>query len=121
MKQRIDGETPDRGGTADHETAERARVPRRPMTEVERALVTALARCSFPVASPPKRFARDLASQADATGEITERQAEHLRRLVARFRRQIRPSALPESERWLLTDEAARKLNTRPPPGGSAP
>lgn len=85
-------------------------VPRRPMTEAEVALACALSRCSFPVASTPKRFARELAGEVAQGGsrEITERQAAYLRRLVSIYRRQIPPASIPEAERYLLTDAAAR-------------
>jgi hypothetical protein len=83
-------------------------VPRRPMTDAEVALARALARCSFPVASTPKRFAREVRAQVDHGAEITERQAAYLRRLVSIYRRQIPPASIPEAERYLLTDAAAR-------------
>lgn len=85
-----------------------ATVPRRVATDAERALVAALARCSFPVGSSPKRFAREVSSQVNHLGEITEAQAAYLRRLVTTYRRQIRAESIPEAERGLLTDTAAR-------------
>lgn len=60
------------------------------MTEDERRMAIALGGCKFPPASPPKRFARDMAAEAafdDAV--ITEGQAEWLRVLVQRYRRQL--------------------------------
>jgi hypothetical protein len=85
-----------------------AAAPRRPATDAELALAAALARCSLPVGSSPKRFAREIRAQLDHLGTITEPQAAHLRRLVSTYRRQIRSDALPESERYLLADGAAR-------------
>lgn len=81
---------------------------RRPMTEAERALARALARCRFPVGSTPKRFARQLGHELTHEALITERQAAYLRRLVSTYRRQIKPASIPEEERWLLTETAAR-------------
>jgi hypothetical protein len=86
-----------------------APVPRRPMTDAEVALARALARCSFPVASWSKRFARELGAAAAAPQPtITEKQAAAMRRLVSTYRRQIAPASIPEAERHLLTDAAAR-------------
>ena len=59
--------------------------PRRPVTEWEAVALAALATCSFVPATPQKRFARQM---RDAT-EITAKQAEWLRVLVHRYRRQI--------------------------------
>jgi hypothetical protein len=86
----------------------RAPVQRRPMTEPEEALVRAISKCSFPVASSPKRFARDIHAQLEHGAEITEAQAAYLRRLVSTYRRQISASAIPEAERYLLTASAAQ-------------
>lgn len=65
-----------------------------------------LGRCSFPPASPPKRFAREISLEADRLEpRITEGQAEYVRRLVYRFRRQI-----PAGVVALAGDEAVAKL-----------
>lgn len=71
------------------ETAPRARAPRRRMTFPERCMARALAQATMIPGTGSKRFARDMAAQADSDCEITERQAEALRSLVIRFRRQI--------------------------------
>lgn len=60
------------------------------MTEPERIAAEALGACIFIPGSPPKRFARQIAADAkSANPQITERQAEWLRVLVHRYRRQI--------------------------------
>lgn len=90
----------------------RAEVRRRPvfreMTPAEVRLAYALFLCTFPCASWDKRFARDMHARATvAAPQISERQAAVLRRLTTKYRRQIRASDLPESERHLL-DKAVR-------------
>lgn len=64
----------------------------RPTTDAEREAIRAIspARVTYLPGSPDKRFARDIQYQATTTGNITERQAEYLRRLLHRYRRQIR-------------------------------
>ena len=84
---------------------------RRAMTPEEAALARALSRCSFNAGSFPKRFARELARQAERPEpQITDAQAASLRQHVTRFRRQIAPHFLPESERYLVSAEAAERL-----------
>lgn len=94
--------------------AEQARLPApkakrepavyRAMTADEVALATALGRCSFSVGSFDKRFARDISAAAAVQQPlITAKQADLLRRLVTRYRRQIRATDVPEAERHLLT------------------
>lgn len=61
----------------------------RPMTDTEHTLALALARCTLPVASFVKRFARDLRAQAEVSRSITDRQARQLLIQAYRFRRQF--------------------------------
>ena len=67
----------------------------RPMTDLERRAARAMSpgRITYPVASPPKRFARSIAAQAEGgmSGEprITDKQAALLWAIVWRFRRQV--------------------------------
>lgn len=79
-------------------------------TATDHSLAVALARCTFPPGSASKRFARELPSLLEQRGEITDRQAAFLRRLVTIYRRQIDPVWLPSSEHYLLTEDAARAL-----------
>ena len=83
----------------------------RPMTDLERAAALALSpgRVVYPVASSPKRFARSLHAQAEATEpQITDRQAEVLWRQAWRFRRQVASQD--------VRDEAARRHALEQPP-----
>lgn len=93
------------------------RVPRRPMTDGELALIRALAGCRFAPATTAKRFAREMAwAAAEAQPEITESQAAFLRRLVTMYRRQIRANQLPWDVRYLLTPGAQPPAPPRPEP-----
>lgn len=84
----------------------------RAMTDNERALAAALSRVTFAVASYAKRFARDIGSEARSEFPlISNGQANYLRNLVHRYRRQINPSSLPPEERHLLVD--AKKKRTK--------
>lgn len=75
----------------------------RPMTEPERAMARALGRCSYQPASMAKRFARDLAGQAEmAEPKITDKQLVLLRSFITKYRRQIRHEQLHEIDRDLL-------------------
>jgi hypothetical protein len=66
------------------------KTPYRLMTPDEVAMAKALGECSFPVASWDKRFGRELGAQARLFPPwVTAAQAEHLRRMVKRYRRQI--------------------------------
>lgn len=51
----------------------------------------ALGRCTFPPASGPKRFARDMSALAESqpARELTVRQRQYLLRLAHMYRRQI--------------------------------
>lgn len=71
--------------------------PLRPPSERELALIRALKACRFPPASFAKRFAREISETA-----ITDGQAAQVRRLVSRFRRQIRAVDIHKSDRHLL-------------------
>ena len=66
------------------------------MTPDERTMAFALSRCSFVPGIGTKRFARDMASraQAEESGRIenrplSEKQGKYLREAVWRYRRQI--------------------------------
>ena len=63
--------------------------PRRPFTEAEVEMVRALARCCFLPGSHAKRFARHMVDLLEDGMPPTDLQAQHLRRLVIRLRRQI--------------------------------
>lgn len=68
----------------------------RRMTADEIQMAQALLRCSFPIASWSKRFARQVGAQAAAQEpKITQRQADAMYRLMHTYRRQL-PSALVE-------------------------
>lgn len=60
----------------------------RQMTVLEHSAALALRGCRFPVASPPKRFARNLGEQCSRM-EITDKQSDVLWRYCWTFRRQI--------------------------------
>lgn len=79
--------------------------PTRVATPGEAQLIRALKGCRFPPASAAKRFARQL----DETC-VTELQMGWLRRLVTKFRRQIRPETLHEADRHLLKKGGQRGL-----------
>ena len=62
----------------------------RPMTDAERTLARALGCCTFLPASSQKRFARNIAAQAEAVDpQITDKQRRYLHIMVHRYRRQI--------------------------------
>jgi hypothetical protein len=63
------------------------------MTNEEKLMAKALAKCTFIPGVQVKRFARDMAFRAelDDADPLTPRQAEYLRNAVIRFRRQIDP------------------------------
>jgi hypothetical protein len=91
------------------EVAEPPKVSKGPeyrrMTADEHALALELDGCSFTPGSFDKRFARNLGGEARSpTGEgsITERQAGLLLKMVTRYRRQIRPGAIPGHLHHLL-------------------
>lgn len=78
----------------------------RPMTDIEKRAAKAISpgKVRYPVASPPKAIARSLSEQAEAAEpQITDKQAESMWRIVARFRRQI-----PDAE---LFAHAAKEMN----------
>lgn len=52
-----------------------------------------------------RQFAQEIHRRADASApEISEKQAAHLRRLVKRYRKKVRPADVPEAERHLIED-----------------
>lgn len=99
-----------RGHIAPKRPAQPRQRPRfRAMTDNERALAVALGGVKFPVGSTA-RFARELRGEARSMYPlITNRQANYLRTLVHRYRRQINPSSLPRDERHLLLDPKKKR------------
>lgn len=76
-----------------------------PMTNDEKQAALLLDRCTFPVASFNKRFARSIASIAKSDEPmISERQSRTLWKLFYMFRRQIvrMPELREATERWRL-------------------
>lgn len=72
----------------------------RPMTDLEHRAALALQGVTYPVASPPKRFARHLGSQC-STKTITDKQANLMWYYCHRFRRQIvDKDVLAEAHKW---------------------
>lgn len=70
-------------------------VPRRSMTPDEAAMATALGMCRVLPATFERRFiARVAAAARDPLPEISDREALTVRRLVHRYRRQIRPDVV---------------------------
>jgi len=68
--------------------------PRRQIAEYESQCFRELAKCTFAVGSPDKRFVRNMQGAV----EITDGQADYLQRLVYRYRKQLG-----------LTDERAKQ------------
>lgn len=64
------------------------------MSNVEKQMAIAIGRCTFPPGLPAKRFAREMAAnaQSESPKPLTERQATWLRKLVHNYRRQIPPA-----------------------------
>jgi hypothetical protein len=64
------------------------------MTDEQKRKATALRKCTFPVGSSQKRFARDMADVAlhHPEKELTEKQVKYLDILFHQYRRQIRVS-----------------------------
>lgn len=82
----------------------RERAVYRAMTPGEVRLALALGRARFTPGTFDKRFCREVAAEArEAMPNVTERQAALLRRLVTRYRRQIRATDLEDADRYLLT------------------
>lgn len=72
--------------------------------EIEAMRALCPSRVRYPVASPPKRFGRSLAAQANTIMPIpviTDKQAECMWRQVVTFRRQI-PLSIVEAARAAL-------------------
>lgn len=63
------------------------------MSEIERAAVAGLCRCTFLPTTWDKRFVRALA-QHDSTKPLSEKQQEWLWKLVWKYRRQIEDTVL---------------------------
>lgn len=83
-------------------------VPKRPLTDDERAAAKAVQRCTMPVGSWDKRFTRDILSWSLDTGQISERSAAQLWRLFVRYRRQIdgvtKTALMPIAEKFAAPD-----------------
>lgn len=71
------------------------------MTDEQRLMAIALARCVFVPGIATKRFARDMAFRAGLAdaGPLTEKQDRYLREAVHKFRRQIDPSIVALANR----------------------
>lgn len=79
--------------------ARRLLVDRRPMTDDERRMAIALGRCSFVPATAAKRFARKIAARAQLPEpKVSPGEADLLRRLTKRYRRQIAPDVVALSD-----------------------
>jgi hypothetical protein len=80
----------------------------RTMTYAEQQLAMRLSRCSFPIGSFAKRFARDLGHvvrhPCGVEPKVTDKQFRMLLKLVRRYRRQIRPDSVEEEHRFLLEE-----------------
>ncbi len=70
---------------------------KRPMTEEEEQIALALVRCRFGFGSWDKRFCKDMIGKT----EITEKQAEWLRKMAYRYRRQL-------GEKWIELNSGVR-------------
>lgn len=57
-------------------------------TEEHKSLMADLLKCTFQVASFDKRFVRNVSSQINTTGKLTEKQAALIYTLHYRYRRQ---------------------------------
>lgn len=76
----------------------------RAMTVGEELMALALGGCRFSPGTFDKRFARDVAWQAtQEPKQITEKQAALLRKMITRYRRQIRAGSLASEDRALLS------------------
>ncbi|MEX2155097.1 MAG: hypothetical protein WD825_17260 [Gemmatimonadaceae bacterium] len=84
----------------------------RPMTEDERRMARALAGVTMIPGIPSKRFAGDIASEAaSASAQISERQANALRSLVHRYRRQIPADVVALGQPIALTEQPQHDLD----------
>ena len=80
-------------------TRRRLLVERRPMTDDERRMAVALGRCRFVPATFDKRFGRAIAARAELEApKISLGEADLLRRLTKRYRRQLAPAIVALSE-----------------------
>jgi hypothetical protein len=85
-------------------------VDRRPMSDDEILMARHLGCCSFLPASFDKRWSRALAGEADRQDPtITEKEAELLRRMVKRYRRQIDPAVVALADKPLMGFHAAKR------------
>jgi hypothetical protein len=95
-------------------TEERVKtLTRTPVTVIERDLIGKFTRCRFPVASWPKRFAKNVDAAC-----LTEKQRYWLARLCMMYRRQIRFS--PAEFSWCVdtgkfTHQELGKMRLTPP------
>lgn len=91
--------------------SKRPPVPRFPLTETDRLLIGHLRRCSFPMASFAKRFARNMGSIMDGNdGRISAKEKACVCSLVWRFRRQIPAAIVAKAGIYLAELQAAYQL-----------
>lgn len=76
---------------------------RRPFTDLEKRAALAIAKCRFLPGSWDKRFARDVGTLAENEGQLTERMAWHIWRVVYRYRRQVHDPELTQHALNYLT------------------
>lgn len=88
-------------------------VPRFALTETDRLLIGHLRRCSFPIASFAKRFARNMGHLVDAfEGRISAKERACVCSLVWRFRRQIDTAIVAKAGIYLAELQATYQLDT---------
>lgn len=98
--------------------SKRPPVPRFPLTDTDRLLIVHLRRCSFPMASFAKRFARNMGSIMDGIdGRISAKEKACVCSLVWRFRRQIPAAIVAKAGIYLAELQATYQLApTHQPP-----
>jgi|GEM_PF-2425448 len=87
-------------------------VERFDLTETDRLLIGHLRRCSFPIASFARRFARNMGNLLDmASGRISARERACVCSLVYLFRRQIPNPIVAKAALYLAELQAAYQLD----------
>jgi hypothetical protein len=91
------------------------------MTEREVALAIALGHCTYPPATPQKRFAREMSFVAknDPSRVLSDRQSHYLEIMAWRYRRQMPRNLIPPSEPAPLPP-APKRPKTKPPASAAA-
>lgn len=88
----------------------------RDMTDEDRELITALAKCRFPGACFSSRFATTLKARMECSGTISDRQAERLRVQAYIYRRQMPPHLVPNDPPAGYQTPAQRAAEIQPAP-----